>query len=818
MKNKILLLLSLFGILFATSSMLSSCDQETVYPKASVETSLVGTISEATANCIGIVTSDGGSAITARGFCWSTSAVPTIENDTVLATTGSPEFTATLTGLTPATRYYVRAFAVNQGGVAYGVNMLFTTKTFSVTTHPISLLLLTATSAIGGGSIVSDGDSSLLTVKERGLCWNTYPSPTIENYKSSDGSGGGRFTSRMDSLKAFTTYYVRAYATNGNGTIYGDEVSFTTLNGIVGLTTQPANHVTAYAANVMGTIANDGGAPVLQHGICWSKAAEPTTEDDKVLYSGKSDTITAYLDGLTPGTYYHVRTFAVNSVGTSYGNEVVFVTRNGVMDLTTKTASGTTAFATSSGGTITNDGGAPVTERGICWSTSQNPTTSDNKTVCGSGTGTFSTNINGLKPATTYFVRAYGINSIGTSYGNQIGFISLNGAIQLTTNTVLSITTNSGNCVGTISFDGGVSVTERGLCWSTSPNPTTADSKIISGNGTGSYTVSMTNLASGTTYYVRAFGINSIGTWYGNQVSFTTKSGIAELTTTAVSSITTSTANSGGSIVSNGGLTITSSGICWSTSENPTINDKKTTNGTATGTFASSMSGLLSNTTYYVRAWASNSKGTFYGNQVSFTTLNDYGTVTDIDGNVYHYVTIGTQTWMLENLKTTRYRDGTAIPIITNGNFWINSTTGAYCNYNNDVNMSTTYGRLYNWFAVTDARKIAPVGWHVPSREEMLTLIEFARGDGGKLKEVGTTHWNSPNTNATDSVGFKALPGGSRIAGGNFYNIGNDGHFWTTSTNTTDLAWQLYLYFGNSFPDMGESNQRYGMSVRCLRD
>lgn len=203
---------------------------------------------------------------------------------------------------------------------------------------------------------------------------------------------------------------------------------------------------------------------------------------------------------------------------------------------------------------------------------------------------------------------------------------------------------------------------------------------------------------------------------------------------------------------------------------------------------------------------------------MSLKTHSASGTLTDIDGNVYHYVTIGTQTWMVENLKTTKYRDGTAIPNVTNGTQWNALTTGAYCSYDNNESNANTYGYLYNWNAVNSSPNIAPAGWHIPTVTEMLELLEFARSNGGKLKEVGTTHWESPNTEATDSLGFKALPGGSRIADGGFVNIGKDGRWWTRTENTTTLAWQLNLFYGNSFTDMYASSKRYGMSVRCLRD
>lgn len=437
-----------------------SCDKEELFSKASVETNQVSSISEATAVCLGIVTSDGGSVVTTCGFCWSTSPIPTIDDDTVVAKVNTPDFTSTIKGLEPATRYYVRAFAINQGGVSYGDNLVFTTKTFSIATTPISVLMLTATSAVGGGSIISDGDSIILTVKDRGVCWSTMPSPTIENQKSSDGVGGGKFTSKMDSLTAFTTYYVRAYATNGNGTIYGNEVSFTTMSGIVGIQTNAITSITAYSAVGGGSTTTDGGAPITELGLCWNTTPNPTTEHFKIAQVGSTTTCSANLSELIPGTIYYVRSFAINCVGTSYGNEVVFTTQNGILGITTNTVSLIRANTATSGGTITSDGGAPpVSEFGICWSTSQSPTTSDNKIASGSGIGTITASMTGLTPGTAYYVRSYGINSVGTSYGNQVSFTSLNGVIGLTTSAVSSITAFTAVCGGNITSDGGATVT-----------------------------------------------------------------------------------------------------------------------------------------------------------------------------------------------------------------------------------------------------------------------------------------------------------------------------------------------------------------------
>ena len=297
---------------------------------------------------------------------------------------------------------------------------------------------------------------------------------------------------------------------------------------------------------------------------------------------------------------------------------------------------------------------------------------------------------------------------------------------------------------------------------------------------------------------------------------------IPVLTTSAVTDITQTNAISGGNITSDGGATVSVRGVCWSKNENPTIADSKTTDGTGAGSFTSNITGLSTGTIYYVRAYATNSSGTGYGSAMSFTTQGvTTRTVTDIEGNVYHTVIIGTQEWMLENLKTTKYRDGTSIPNVTNNTSWSNLTTGAYCDYNNTPSNSATYGKLYNWYAATDAHNIAPTGWHVPTDAEWSTLITYLEGEsvaGGKLKEIGTTHWISPNTGATNETGFTALPGGKRQYNRTFYGIGVIGCWWSATEYNATYAWYHGMGYGGSNAERNGDNKEVGFSVRCLRD
>ncbi len=202
------------------------------------------------------------------------------------------------------------------------------------------------------------------------------------------------------------------------------------------------------------------------------------------------------------------------------------------------------------------------------------------------------------------------------------------------------------------------------------------------------------------------------------------------------------------------------------------------------------------------------------------------GTMTDIDGNTYPTVKIGGQWWMAEDLKVTHYhsakdfRNDGAIPNVTDGATWAGLTTGAYCDYNNDPGNEATYGHLYNWYAVADPG-FAPTGWHVPSDAEWQTLIDFLGGDevaGGKMKEIGTTHWFSPNYGATDESGFTGLPGGCRDSSGNFNNMGALAYYWSFTESSSFSAWHRYLNYGNAEGYRYDHGKTFGFSVRCVKD
>jgi len=291
--------------------------------------------------------------------------------------------------------------------------------------------------------------------------------------------------------------------------------------------------------------------------------------------------------------------------------------------ITTTVVTAISYTTATSGGEVTDDGGADVTSRGVCWNTSINPTIVNSKTTESGGSGSFISNITQLTPNTMYYVRAYATNSAGIGYGNQVTFTTSQAVVPvLTTTAITSITITTAVSGGNITADNGSSVTARGVCWGTVTNPTTANNKTTDGTGTGSFVSNLISLQPGTIYYVRSYATNSVGTSYGNEIIFTTTIAVPTLTTTAASSITRTSAISGGNISTDGGAAVTARGVCWSISANPTIAlSTKTTDGTGTGSFASYITGLQPGTIYYVRAYATNSAGTNYGNENNFTTL-----------------------------------------------------------------------------------------------------------------------------------------------------------------------------------------------------
>jgi uncharacterized protein (TIGR02145 family) len=254
-----------------------------------------------------------------------------------------------------------------------------------------------------------------------------------------------------------------------------------------------------------------------------------------------------------------------------------------------------------------------------------------------------------------------------------------------------------------------------------------------------------------------------------------------------------------------------------------------TMSGTNSITVRSNLTGLTTNTKYHYRVKAENSAGVTYGSDVTFTTSDTsatailynpdltYGSVSDIDGNTYKTIMIGTQTWMSENLKTTRYKDGSDIPFIIDVAQWSELSAPGFCWYNN---YSISNGALYNWYTVNSA-KLCPEGWHVPADQEWSVLTDFLGGANvaaDKLKETGTVNWLGSNSTATNISGFTAIPSGYRSHAGAFNSIRSYGYWWSSTEASTMDAYFRDMNYGYIYVDRGSTNKKGGLAVRCIMD
>jgi len=713
---------------------------------------------------------------------------------------------------------------------------------------------ITSTTAISGGDITINGGAA---VTASGVCWGTSTNPIATGSHTTDGTTTGTFTSSITGLIASTTYYVRAYATNSAGTAYGNEETFATLASGGTVTDYEGNVYqtitigtqTWMAENLKSTTYNDGTPiPFVTDGTAWGALSTPAycwnNNDEasyKNLYGALYNWHSVNTGKLCP-TGWHIPT---DTEWTTLTTFLGGVSAGGKLKET-----GTTHWSSPNTG-ATNESGFTALPGGHRSGISGAFTDVGNDCYLSSATENDALNANGRSMD---FNTSNVANLLGSKKnGWSVRCIEGQAAslpVVLTTNPY-NITQNSATVGGNVTADGGDAVTDRGVYLSTSANAETTGTKLQKGSGTGQFSLNLTGLTAGTTYYIRAYATNNAGTAYGNEISFATSPVVATvptISTATPSSITTDAATSGGNITSDGGATVIVSGVCWSTSSNPVASGNHTTDGSTSGTFTSSITGLSASTTYYVRAYATNSAGTAYGEEYIIKTAS--GTVTDSDGNVYYTMTIGTQVWMAENLKTTTYNDGTSIPNVTDGATWAALTTGAYSDYDNTPSNSSTYGRLYNWYAVDNnaatkvasngGKNVCPTGWHVPSDDEWTTLENYLITNGYNYDGTTTDNkiakslasiagWTSSTTigavgntdypNKRNATGFTALPGGYRSGGGPYWSVNYRGLLWSSSEiSATGALYRDMNYNGVNVAKGIYGEEQDGFSVRCILD
>ncbi|MDR0983137.1 MAG: hypothetical protein LBM07_07875 [Culturomica sp.] len=829
-----------------------SLDFNAVMPTVTTQPVTDRNIAAGTATFNGTILTAGDPAYTERGFVYDTTSNPTLENTKVVASgTGEGTFNANVTGLTEGNVYYVRAYATNSKGTRYGepVGLYFNAVMPTVTTQPVTNINIAAGAATFNGTIESVGDPAYT---ERGFVYGTSHNPTTDSTKITvSGNTEGTFSANATGIAGGATYYVRAYATNSKGTVYGNEVSVVFNAVMPEVSTQPVTNIniSAGTATFNGTILTAGAPAYTERGFVYGTSHNPTVDSTKITVSGSTaGAFSANATGIAEGATYYVRAYATNSEGTVYGGEVSVDFNATLPTVMTRSvsdknvAAGTATF----NGTLVSVGDLPITERGFVYGTSHNPTTDSTKiTVSGSTEGTFSANATGISEGATYYVRAYATNSKGTVYGDEVS-VDFN-AVMPTLST--QAVTNKNVAAGTATFNGTIltlgdlAYTERGFVYATTVNPTLNNTKIVvSGTGTGTFNANVTSLTKGNNYYVRAYATNSKGTVYGGEVSVEFNVVMPTVSTQAVTdrNVAAGTATFNGTILTLGDLAYTERGFVYATTTNPTLDDTEiVVSGTDTVAFNANATGLTEGNTYYVRAYATNSKGTVYGNQVSFDFSNCVDFTDSRDGQIYPIVRIGTQCWMSKNMNV-----GTRV---AGSNYTTHQTAGIQkiC-YLDDESNCTTYGGLYSWDETVNGENsgsikyvsgsstviqgICPDGWHVPSDAEFKTLEmelgmtesqadgEYDRGtdEGRELKSTNLWEYYSSFVSGTNTSGWDGRPGGYRSqSGGTFNTVGTNGSWWSSSVNYS-AAWIRSLSFGTAKVNRFYNQKSYGYSVRCL--
>ena len=604
------------------------------------------------------------------------------------------------------------------------------------------------------------------------------------------------------------------------------------------LSTHALSNITTTSARSGGYISSDGGSPVTARGLCWSTSSPPDINDYTTSNGSGLGGFTADMTGLSPNTTYYVRAYARNARGTAYGTLRVFATDIPTEEFGTLTDIDNNTYYTIEVGTQTwmaeNLRTAHFSNGDAIDYIADNSDWSSYGQV-------------GLPAYCSVGNNAY----YDSEYGMLYNWYAVKDSRKLCPDGWK--VPNHDEWETLTAFLGGEAVAggklkEAGTAHWAEPNVGAVNTIYFSALPAGyrygdGFFYGLTNRASFWTSSIwntelarmRLIDNDSIcfrSNYVGNKANaysvrcIKDESTSIQINTNAVTSITASSAQSGGNISSDGGSIVIARGVCWNSYGAPTTADYLTEDGSGTGEFTSALTGLQPNTTYYLRAYASNADGTTYGNELSFTTLAvQFGSLSDIDGNNYKTVVIGDRTWMAENLKTTRFVNGDNIPDISNDADWSNYSAQALpatCLVGNSPYNLDVYGKFYNWYAVNDSRQLCPEGWKVPSNDEWISLMNYLGGEdlaGGRLKEAGTDHWAEPNTGATNDTYFSARPAGDRQDNGSFYSITYRAYFWTCDEYSLTEAYMVFMDNESSrFLHHYVPNKGFGMAVRCIKD
>lgn len=634
--------------------MVSGC-MEDVLPQMtvpSVTTSSSTDITRTSAVISGLISGKDLSNITEYGFKFG--------KDEKLSETfkmpGAPEsgrpFSYSLDNLEIGTSYYFQAYASN--GISTVSGSLKTFQTIAVTTAQLGDLQVKQNGDVFevSAKILDDGGSTYNSV---GFYYSTSHNPSGQSTGTGTVLGDlsedkKSFSAVINEFDPGKTYYVRAYADcdiDGKGSstfAYTDEATFLTpaVAPVVETLEPVDSKIMSVYAEMSGKVTSDGGETVTERGFVWSRSENPTLVSGESVKceGGGTGEFSAKLEGLTLSTTYYVRAYAQNSVGISYGNQVSFTTKEGKPAVSLIDLGSITNISAMVSASVLDPGTADVLERGAVWAASSNPTVANDKIAATEpGTGPYTVTISGnLEMGVTYYVRAYARNENGVSYSSEEKTFTLRTDVPtVSTGTPTNISSESADVSGDIIDDFGNQITEKGFVWTDGISSPTldnvGDNRRTAGTGMGSFSSTITNLAPATEYKIRAYAVSSVGTSYGNEVKFTTLSSAPIIKTESVSDdkITENSAELVGNILQTGGSDIQERGFYWGKTADPVNTGKKQAVDLNKNIFTLALKGLDSRTRYYFVAYARNSVGISYGEELSFITKTKCPSITTAD-------------------------------------------------------------------------------------------------------------------------------------------------------------------------------------------
>lgn len=662
---------------------------------------------------------------------------------------------------------------------------------------------------------------------EFGFCYAIGHEPTISDSVVLLGAYPklGNYETLLQNLQQATEYFVCAYIKEAGQYIYGKATTFTTDTAPVPtIEIIEASNISYNSATFGGNIISGNGDSVSSSGLCWDTIVDPTINSHTKINQTGNRNFQLSITGLTPGTTYYGRAFAINNAGVGYSqNTIIETIPFNLPDVTTGDAQQITDRNALLAGYKNSDGGGPTISLGFCFGLSQDLNVENSDTIASMlmqgpcGIGNWAMN---LEPNTTYFFRAFARNYGGVGYGEVKSFTTTDPREkpQLANFIVQDYFSVRIQLSANIVSDGG-GIDEAGFIWSaTDPdleyNSLNAITTLVI-NAQIEEKITKFGFNIGDSYYFRAYAKNSGGIGYSEVIQFTIPpNGPPIVSTTKIYRVLAHSARIIGSespsIAYQGWESV--NGVCWNTSGNPLADDGSSTYTTyrhlAQEYFELEITGLQPNTTYFARVYGESENGIGYGDIISFTTLSEQEVVLDFDGNEYASVNIGTQIWLASNLQTTHYSGGYAI----NGHFA----------YNHDIENAKSYGYLYNQqTAVFNLPQGGcPDGWHVPGKTEWETLINFLGGNtvaGNHLKEAGNIHWANDNL-GDNSSNFTAIGAGD-LRNGDLEGIHEKTRFWTSTPIDELNTWSVLLQKNTSSVSFETSaHTEDALSIRCIKN